>query len=529
MRYYLSIYLVVAGFYLLTASGRIGLADSVAMFNVAQSMIDQRSVSSEPCEFDESAPDAGASIGCVPGVNGRHYAGYGLIPSFVAVLPILGARSVAAVVHVNPVVMSKSAVSVFTLLVAPLVCLVVAAWMLKLGYSRWAAAAGACVLGLASPLWNDSVLGFLSEPYFTLALVTSACLLSIPRRRYACAIAGLAFGAACGTRLNGVILLPAFMLGIASSNWVRKLSWKNLLRDVFQFSAAFSLCALLIGLLNYTRFGSPLHTGYHVAFPSTSALLSNPLLQGLSDLLFSGEIGLLVFAPWVVIAWICFPRFARVHLPEALLCGTSFLIYLLFFAKFSDWHGGWVAGPRFLIPILPFLMIAMAPALEDLVQAAFTKQRPWGVVSVLLLVSVVAGFAVQCLTVIYPVNRYYALWEFYERRPPKPWWFGSIPLASLTFLSRMNLNPTAQPADIGETDVSSARRKQEAAVAFAYSAATEEEYLAHFPNAANMMLPNLMVLKFRLLGLPGSLAIVYLVTALALVLAGSIGLKRALG
>jgi hypothetical protein len=60
-RFYLRLYLFVAGFYLLTAPGRIGLSDSVAMLNVAQSVIDERSFSSEPCEPDVHALDAASS------------------------------------------------------------------------------------------------------------------------------------------------------------------------------------------------------------------------------------------------------------------------------------------------------------------------------------------------------------------------------------------------------------------------------------------------------------------------------------
>ena len=39
MRFYLSLYLFLAAVYLFTASGRLGLSDGVAMFNVSQSIV----------------------------------------------------------------------------------------------------------------------------------------------------------------------------------------------------------------------------------------------------------------------------------------------------------------------------------------------------------------------------------------------------------------------------------------------------------------------------------------------------------
>jgi len=524
MRFYLSLYLLVAGFYLLTASGRVGLSDSVAMLNVAQSVIDKGSFSSEPCELDLHDLHTGSTIGCVPGAGGRRYAGYGLVPSLLVVPAILCARSISNRVHVNPLVTSKAGVSIFTLLVASLVCVVLAVWMLKLGYHRRTAAAAASILAFASPFWHNSVMGFLSEPYFTLALLTAACVLSNPRSRFACALAGIAFGVACGTRLNGVILFPAFVLSMAFHNRMHKLSVPQFLRDFVQFSTSFSVCALLIAWANYARFGSPFKTGYHLTFPSISILLSTPLFRGLCGVLFNGEVGLLIFAPWVLIAFACVPRFAQAHLSESLLCGASFLIYVLFFAKYFDWHGGWVAGPRLLAPVLPFLVVTMAPAIEYVQQPAVLKQRPWVVASSLMVVVFIsAGMAIQVVGTAFPVERYYSLMEFYKHKPAMPWWSGSIPLASVDFLSRMSATK-GQATHAGEFDQLTARHEAELAFAAADSAATEEEFLGRFPNSANLTSPNFIWLKVRLMGLPASVGLAYLVAVVVIGFAGAVGL-----
>ncbi len=548
IRFWLSLYLFIAAIYLLSASGRIGLSDSVAMFNVAQSVAAERSLSSEPCDPQLlSQPNH-----CVPGVDGRHYAGFGLVPSLLAVPAVLCGRWIASVLHVSALTVLRVSVSVFTALVSPLACVVLAMWIVKLGYSRRAAMLGAFILAFASPFWHFGVKGFYSEPYVTLALLLAAYLLSVPRFPLAAGLSGLAFGAACGCRVNVIILFPVFILFLGFHIRARGLSVAHFLREAGLFAASFSACAFLIGWANYARFGSPLKTGYHLAYPSASALLSTPLFHGTSELLFDGEVGLLIFAPWVLVALICFPSFVRAHLPESVLCGTLFLLNFLFFAKYDSWHGGRVAGPRFLTPTLPFLVMAMVLCIEKLKRRDATEResRPWAVLRVVMMILVTAAALIQFLGVIFPEDRYYALMgiygdtkntkpiEFYADTPEvmalyrgprvRPWWAGSIPLASIDFLPRLDAAKAqpVRPVDLREHDRASVAR-QEAQVRAALSTAnTEEDFLRSLPNSENLTLPNLMLFKMKLLGLPASAEYGYCISVACLGLIGLMGLKR---
>jgi hypothetical protein len=443
MRFYFSLYLFIGGFYLLTASGRIGrMSDSTSMFRVAQSIINEGSLSSEPC--DPRVDTAGLGPNCVPGKNGRFYTGYGVVPSLLVAPAILCARAVATVVHVDPVLLAKASASFFTLLVAPLGCVVLAMWILKLGYSRRTAVLGACILAFGSPFWQNSVSGFLSEPYFTLALLVAAYLPSSPRIRCACALSGFAFGVACGTRVPGIILFPVFILSLAFRTCARRLPWTQFLRDALKFSWPVAACGGLIAWTNYARFGSIFKTGYHIAYPSISFTLSNPFFRGIRELLFHGEVGLLLFAPWVVLAFLYFPRFVRAHLPESVLCGAIFLVTLLFYAKNVTWHGGWAGGPRYLLPMLPFLIMVIAPTLEAIRGRVTIKenQKLWAIQRASVVLLLAAAFIIQAVTLTYPRDRYYADLMFYAHKPLKPWWYGSIPLAALDYWSRTSIPKT---------------------------------------------------------------------------------------
>jgi hypothetical protein len=545
IRFYLSLYLFIAAVYLLSASGRIGLSDGVAMFNVAKSVVDEGSLSSEPC--DPKSP--GQPNHCVLGIDGRYYSGFGLVPSLLAGPAVLFGERIAAKVHIKPSGVSTVMVSVFTALISPLACVVLAMWIVRLGYSRRTAILGAGILAFASPFWHFGVKGFYSEPYTTLALLIAAYLLSCRELPYAAAFSGLAFGIACGCRINTVILFPAFLLCLALHIRARGLTLAQLLREAGLFTASFSACAFLVGFANYTRFGSPFKTGYHLAYPSASLLFSTPLFLGIYELLFNGEVGLLVFAPWFLVALVCFPSFVRAHLPESVLCGTIFTMTFLFFAKYDSWHAGRVAGPRFLSPVLPFLVVAMVPRIEKLqCQGPLEfSSRTWRTLRTVMMVLVIASALTQFLGVLFPEDRYYALMGlyadaqeigFYGGSPAiiglyrgtrvRPWWVGSITLASIDFLTRVGHTnaPSARPVELVDHDQTTAASQETQMRAAMSAAKTEEDYLRTFPNSENLMLPNLMLFKLRLLRVPPSVAYVFGVSMVFVGVIGLIGLKR---
>ncbi len=534
MRFYLSLYLCITGFYLLTWSGRIGrMSDSTAMFRVAESMINQHSLSSEPCDPRYDDPEIGST--CIPGRDGRFYASYGFVPSLAVVPAILGARVFSGFVHVDSALVAKASASLFTLLVAPLSCVVLAMWILRLRYSSRTAVLGACVLAFGSPFWHNSVSGLLTEPYFTLALLIAAYLLSSPRTAFACALSGFAFGAACGTRVAGVALFPAFILGLAAQARLRRLSWAQFARDSIVFSAPVVLWGVLIGWTNYIRFGSIFDTGYQVAFPTASFTFSNPLFQGIRELLFHGQVGLVWFAPWVLLALIWFPRFLHIHRAEAVLCGAVFLINFVFYAKFYAWHGGWAGGPRYLIPALPFLIMMMAPGLEALQRRAVPSENQGfrsfqRSIAVALLA---AGFIIQVVTVPYPRDRYYADLIFYAHRSQKPWWYNSIPFAAVNYWFDTSIPKTeASYSEPDETRTGAVKRDSDSdsdPLSYwkeANAVSTESAFINWLPHPENAVLPELMLLKRKLIGLPPKALWIYITVVLALLTTGIIGVRR---
>lgn len=85
--------------------------------------------------------------------------------------------------------------------------------------------------------------------------------------------------------------------------------------------------------------------------------IGRPDGQALKNILFGDYRGLLQITPWLAAAIPGGLALARRHRGEALVCVWSVLAFLWLNASIPPWHGGWAAGPRYLVPMLPFLSV----------------------------------------------------------------------------------------------------------------------------------------------------------------------------
>jgi hypothetical protein len=129
----------------------------------------------------------------------------------------------------------------------------------------------------------------------------------------------------------------------------------------------FAFClALAFGLLlwyNAARFGHPLETGYH--FDSGEGF-TTPIWQGFWGLIFSPYRGVFWHTPIFILSLFAFPAFVRRHRAEGIVIAALSLTLVGLYSAWWMWWGGFSWGPRFLVPLTPFWILALAPLVEKM-------------------------------------------------------------------------------------------------------------------------------------------------------------------
>jgi hypothetical protein len=140
--------------------------------------------------------------------------------------------------------------------------------------------------------------------------------------------------------------------------------------------------AVLTGLYNHARFGSPLDSGYDLGVERFDA----PFVPGAVKLLFSPSYGLLLFWPASVLAVL---GLRKQWQAERALTALVVGVFLGLICLYSSWWAfsgfGW--GPRFLIPAVPLLALLTVPVISARHRAA----------RVLTLACMLSGLAVQAV------------------------------------------------------------------------------------------------------------------------------------
>ncbi len=142
-------------------------------------------------------------------------------------------------------------------------------------------------------------------------------------------------------------------------------SWRDALRHPRVL--AFMLPAALVGvggyaLYNVYRFDLPWKTGYQI---TRGEFFTTPPWIGFYGIVFSPFRGLVWYSPVLIPALWGWPRLRRRHPHDALLLLALILTYLALFSTWWMWWGGFAWGPRFLLPIIPALVVPLAPLWEE--------------------------------------------------------------------------------------------------------------------------------------------------------------------
>jgi hypothetical protein len=185
------------------------------------------------------------------------------------------------------------------------------------------------------------------------------------------AIAGLVAGLAVVTEA------PVALVGVAVGAYA--VVDRPRVRRGLMYGAGLVFGVLPLAAYNAWAFGSPFRNGYSDAVIELGETghdivgandegffgLTHPRLGRAADLLFD-ERGLFVLTPVAVVALAGLaPLYRRGYRREAWLVGTLSLAMLLYNASYYLPFGGHTPGPRFLVPLLPFLALPLAGAFRS--------------------------------------------------------------------------------------------------------------------------------------------------------------------
>jgi len=380
----LALFLFLNFLFLLTSSGRVRTIDELTVDFQAESLVTRGSFAVPQAlaartyygkrdrEGNPQAPyGAGQAVLLAPW--------YMLGRVLSAVVP--GIPPPARDAALDAAVVSSSAT--FAALAAALAFLLLA----RLGLPAGASAAAALILALGTPVFAYSSWLF-SEPLVAAMLLAAALVLFSGPREAPVALlrsvaAGLLLGGAIWVRPAHVIAVPVFVFGLLLRDRARGILPACVVAGVSSVFAAAYL------LRNDFLFGSFFDFGYPVMAEGGKRLnsFSTPLSTGLFGFLLSPGKSLFLFAPPLLVALAGLPALARRDRGLAVVAGFTPVVYLLFYAGYAQWEGGYSFGPRYLVPVIPLLMLALGP---------LWAQRGRALRS-LALVLAAAGFFVQLI------------------------------------------------------------------------------------------------------------------------------------
>lgn len=396
------LFLFLFSVYFLFQSGELFSSDGEIMYQTTEQLALHNSID---LKYDSGLPSI------LPGVDGKFYSKYGLGQPLLSVI----AYDAGRVFHklffpdANGRDLSHFLVSMLNAVLTPLTAIVLYFFARRLFNSTRLAIVLALLYGICTSAWPYAKFYF-SEPLYTLCVLSSFYALyrvssggawdpaaqsvtddapSTGWRRAAwLSLSGLLAGYLILTKVSGAVLLPVIVAyGVYVSLWShgqgeayrRPLLQKAVLRRLALDALYFVIPLVIVGIVllwhNYARFGNPFDNGY------SDETYSTPFLVGFYGLLFSSGKSIFLYSPVILLAPFAFRRFFRHRPVEAVLFAVVIGATILYYSPWWAWYGGWGWGPRFMVPILPFMVLLAGAAFRIRWVAIFTVVIlvPWSI------------------------------------------------------------------------------------------------------------------------------------------------------
>lgn len=362
---------------LLLAGGRLAPRDEETTYRMTANLIERGQVTLTQQEFTvepqpypaflpQAAPRAQVTTWIVPGPNGESYPLYTHAqPGLQIPLYLIGRLIGGPPDDLASVAWTRFFVSLLNPIVVALT-----GWLIALFGRRWGFSDRLSIgLGVMYSLGTMAVVYThtnFSDPLlalcFTLAAYSAYRAAGDQCGRWLI-VTGVALGAALYLRERALIWVPLYLGYLLFTRRARTL------RDWLAVLVPIGCGAAALALWNSARFGSPVVIGYASWVADTG--FEAPIVIGLFGLLISPGKGVLLYNPIVWLGLVGLLTMLRRRRAEALFFLAFCVVALGFYARYNFWTGGWNWGPRYLLPLLPFLLLAAG----DWVHAHPTRLR----------------------------------------------------------------------------------------------------------------------------------------------------------
>ena len=208
---------------------------------------------------------------------------------------------------------------------------------------------------LQALILSSSLLFILKVQHYDKSYLCSYTVKYGRKRFYFSALSGFLLGLSVFAHPISLIFIPAFLVYTF---------FRVMRHDIKNFLLLVSLIALMlffVGLVNYARFGSFTDFGYGYF----SSLAAHDGWRGLIGLLVSPGVGLIFFFPIAILLPLGAKYMYKDNRALFFLCiyiiiaNWIYIGTLSYGAEPSSWSGGIAWGPRYLIPVMPFIMIVL--------------------------------------------------------------------------------------------------------------------------------------------------------------------------
>lgn len=381
--------------YFVTYNGYAISRDEWFLFDATESMA-RRGTLAQNYEFDAYPPQSAAEATPPPADT-------------EPLQPVLAAP-LFLIAQALPGVGLVHTVWLFNIMTTALTAGVLYAYGLTHGYRPRAAAWVAAAFGLCTIAWPYSRT-FFREPLFTLLALLSAYLILRIRQQLAAEqrpivlvmFFAAAFAGALLSKEASLLLVPAIAVEAFPA---RRLTRTTLIVLVLLVLIGVLLLVVVLNLEPW--FGIEI-TRFDLSHRTQQARDNlNDMREGVTGYLFSPARSLWVFSPVLLLGfagWIPLIRARRWReIAVPLVMALTFIVGYAAVRGSEQWYGGRGWGPRYLVPVTPFLALWLLPVADRLLTSGAAQWQRFGAGIVLLL-----SAGVQILAALVPIDTYYRI------------------------------------------------------------------------------------------------------------------------